>query len=179
MKTVLLTVAASLAVLTFNVAPRASAKDKAKRHTVLDAFYLLPYVGNALQSKAQRRELLNRKNKPILDLKNDYIEVNPDSYPPQQVAIFRYRGAELVATSTPDSVSDYNNFHLYRFGNGQLRDVTKKELPAPARTDNYLYQLPRTGTTIRVYQFDLSKQSRQHTFDLQWRGGKFVKAPAR
>ena len=77
--------------------------------------------------------------------------------------------------SAPDYQSDYNGFALYRLRNGKLEDVTEKELPVPVRVDQYLYEVPRIGTTIRVYKFDLSKQSRHHAFDLKWRRGRFVK----
>ena len=181
MKPLSLAVAASLALTPLAATPHASAKNDAKRHNVLDAFYLLPGIG-ALEinsSRKWRREMLQPKYKPIIDLNHDYLKFRADASPDQEVAIFRYRGAELVATSTPDSVSDYNAFHLYRFSNGKLREVTEKELPIPARADNYLYELPRIGTTIRVYKFDLSKQKRWHAFDLKWRGGRFVKAALR
>lgn len=147
----------------------------ANQHNVLDFYYLLPYVGNTPKTKSQRRELLNHKNKHILDFKNDYIEVNPDSFPTQQLAVFRYRGTELVATSTPDSHSDYNNFYLYRLREGKLHEVTDKELGFPARTGAYLYELPRYGTTIPVYLFSLEKQSRRHVFDLKWEKGRFTR----
>ena len=180
MKLSSLAVAASLAVVALAATPpRAFSKTNAKRHNVLDAFYLLPGIG-ALEINVPRKwrnEMLQPQYKPIIDLRHDYLKFRADASPDQEVAIFRYHGTELVATSTPDSTSDYNAFHLYRFGQGKLREVTKQELPVPARTGSYLYELPRLGTTIHVYQFDLDKQARWHAFDLKWRGGRFVKAP--
>lgn len=72
-------------------------------------------------------------------------------------------------------MSDYNAFILFRLQNGRLRDVTRQMLPMPPQTDRLLYELPRSGTTIGVYRFNLDTQSRRHVFDLQWRGGRFVK----
>lgn len=152
----------------------AAPKAKIARHSVLDYFYLLPFVGNTPKTTAERRELLSHPDKHILDLKNDFIEVETDSYPPLQAAVFRYQGAELVAVSVPDYRSDYNAFHLYRLRNGRLQDVTAKELPMPARTNDYLYEVPRYGTTMRVYRIDLENQRRYPAFDLKWRGGKFI-----
>lgn len=179
MKILSLAVAASLALVALGVAPRAFSKDKAKRHNVLDAFYLLPYVGNTNPTKTERREMLAAKYHPIIDLKNDYLKVQPDSCPAQQVAIFRDQGTEVVAVSISDYSSDYNTFNFYRLRDGKLREVTAKELPVPVRQNKYLYELPRIGTTIRVYKFDLHQQKRWHAFDLKWRGGRFVKAPIR
>jgi len=81
----------------------------------------------------------------------------------------------LLADSLPDFMSDYNAFILFRLQNGRLRDVTRQMLPMPPQTDRLLYELPRSGTTIGVYRFNLDTQSRRHVFDLQWRGGRFVK----
>ena len=175
-----LAVAASLTVAALAAtAPHASSKDSAKRHNVLDYFFLLSAIGLSGYEGKQRRELLKAPYEPVIDLPNDYMSVNPDSSPREQIAVFRYKGAELVAQSAPDYQSDYNGFSLYRLRNGQLRDVTEKELPVPVRQNQYLYELPRIGTTIRVYKFDLSKQKRWHAFDLKWRGGRFVKAALR
>ena len=177
MKILSLAVAAALAIVALEAAPpRAFSKDSAKRHNVLDYFFLLPAIGISGYEGKQRRELLKAPYEPIIDLPHDYISVNPDSSPREQIAVFRYKGAELVAQSAPDYQSDYNGFALYRLRNGKLREVTAQELPVPARAGNYLYELPRIGTTIRVYSFDLNKQTRRHAFDLVWRGGKFVKS---
>ena len=179
MKPLSLAVAASLALVTLAATPHAFAENKAKRHNVLDYFFLLPAIGLSGYEGKQRRELLKASYEPVIDLSHDYISVNPDSSPREQIAVFRFQGAELVAQSAPDYQSDYNGFSLYRLRNGKLRDVTEKELPLPARADNYLYELPRIGTTIRVYKFDLSKQTRWRIFDLKWRGGRFVKSALR
>ena len=69
--------------------------------------------------------------------------------------MFRARGeADLLAVSSPDFESDYNDFTLYRLWNGRLRDVTRQMLPMPSRTDRLLYELPEFGTTIKVFRFD-------------------------
>ncbi len=180
MKLLPFAVAASLALVALAATPpRALSKDGAKRHNVLDYFFLLRAIGISGYEGTQRRELLKAPYEPVVDLRHDYMSVNPDSSPREQIAVFRYHGAELVAQSAPDYHSDYNGFSLYRLNKGKLRDVTERELPVPVRQNQYLYELPRIGTTIRVYKFDLSKQKRWHTFDLKWRGGRFVKAALR
>ncbi len=150
----------------------------AKRHSVLDYFYLLPNVDLDNASTKERSSSLKYPG-AVVDVAHDYIRANLDSSPPQQVAVFRYRGTELVAVSIPDYGGDYKLFQLFRLRNGKLVDVTKKELPVPARLNNYLYELPRYGTTIRVFKFDLDKQTHHRAFDLAWSGGKFHKVAAR
>lgn len=177
MKTLSLAVAAWLACsIVGATSPRAFSKDGAKRHTVLDYFFLLPYVGNTDPTRAERREMLAAKYLPIIDLKNDYLKVQPDSAPAQQIAVFRYRGTELVGVSSPDFRSDYNNFNFYRLRNGKLRDVTKQVLGARRTAEKYLVELPRYGTTIRVYTYDIDTQARKFAHDMNWHNGKFVVA---
>ncbi|MBV9471098.1 MAG: hypothetical protein JO316_01110 [Abitibacteriaceae bacterium] len=153
------------------------AHTQTKRLTVLDYFYLLPSLGIGYKAtQHEKRELLQSQNHPIVDVRHDYLLFHPDSSPAEQLAVFRTHGkTDLLADSLPDSDSDYNSFGLYRLQNGKLRDVTRQMLPLPAHTERFLYELPRLGTTIHVYSFNLDKQSRHHAFDLQWRGGRFIK----
>ncbi len=145
--------------------------------TVLDYFHLLPWLGIGYPATPQNvRDLLRPENNPVIDVRHDYLRVHPDSSPVEQIAVFRSMGkTDLLAVSLPDDESDYNTFVLYRLQNGKLRDVTDQTLPMAPQTDRYLYELPQVGTTIRVFKFSLETQSRRHVFDLQWRGGRFVK----
>ncbi len=150
---------------------------RAQSRSVIDYFYLLPSLGIGYPgTRQQRRQLLQPKNHPVIDVSYDYLLVHPDSSPAEQIAVFRSRGgADLIAASLPDFQSDYNDFTLFRFQNGRLRDVTRQMLPMPPDTDHLLYELPRFGSTIRVFRFNLDTESRRHVFDLQWRGGHFVR----
>lgn len=154
-------------------------KAVAKRLSVLDYYFLLPFIGNEAVPKTgkelhYRRESLRPQYKPVIDLRHDYLSVQPDSSPRVQIAVFR-GVTEVVAYSAPDYHSDYNSFALYRLQNGRLHDVTRQLLPVPSRTNTFLYELPRVGTTIHVFAFDLETQSRKPAFDLLWRRGRFVK----
>ena len=154
------------------------AKAPAKRRSVIDSFYLLSHFGIGRGTRREKSAALQPRHHPIIDLRHDYLQVHPDSSPAEQIAVFRARGkSDLIADSMPDSVSDYNFFALYRLQDGRLKDVTRQTLPMPARTGTFLYELPRIGTTIRVFRFDLKTASRRHAFDLKWRGGRFVKVP--
>lgn len=149
----------------------------AQRRNVIDYFYLLPSLGIGYRATRQeKRYLLRAEGHPIIDVRHDYMLVNPDSSPAEQIAVFRERGkADLLAVSMPDCESDYNYFALFRLQNGKLWEVTRRMLPMPPGTDRLLYELPRFGSTIGVFSFDLDTQSRRHVFDLQWRAGRFVK----
>ncbi len=107
--------------LALNAAPsRTSAKPRgasiALRRSVLSYYFLLPYLGNdGYEAQSQKRALLKANGEgftPIVDLRHDYIEEQPDSSPVEQIAVFRGGGRDLVATSGPDYESDYNSFHL-------------------------------------------------------------------
>jgi hypothetical protein len=149
-----------------------------KRLSVTDYYYLLPYIGNGGSATRQEKRETLAANHPVIDVKHDYMDFQPDSSPREQLAVFRARGkADVIASSMPDYHSDYNAFTLYRLEKGKLKDVTRQVLPVPARTGSFLYELPRVGTTIRVYRFDIVKESRRHAFDLQWRQGRFIKTP--
>ena len=166
--------------------PSQKTKAPTRRLSVVDYFNLLPFYGiEDTTTPKERRELLrpdrNPEANPIIDVRHDYLLIHPDSAPTEQIAVFRMHGkADLLAVSLPDFESDYNNFVLYRLHSGRLYDVTRQVLPMPPQTDSLLYELPRYGTTIKVFRFSLEKQSRRYAFDLQWRGGRFVKtAPSK
>ena len=158
--------------------PARAFQAKTQKRSVIDYFYLLPSLGieNAV-GRQERRQLLEPESNPIIDMRHDYLQVHPDAAPAEEIAVFRAHGKpDLIADSSPDFKSDYNNFALYRLQNGSLRDVTRQVLPMPAGTDHLLYELPQFGTTIRVFRFNLNTQSRHHIFDLHWQRGRFVKA---
>lgn len=152
---------------------------KAKRLSVMDYYFLMPFIGSDHEETAReetrlRRASLRSKYKPVIDLRHDYLSMQPDSAPRVQIAVFR-GAADVVAYSSPDFLGDNNIFALYRLKSGKLRDVTKQLLPVPVREDRFLYELPRVGTTIHVFSYDMGKESRKPAFDLRRRGGRFVK----
>lgn len=154
---------------------------KVRRLSVIDYFNMLPYLGIGYPATRQaKRELLQAENHPVIDVRHDYLLVHPDSSPAEQIAIFRACDKpDLLAVSMPDFQCDYNSFALFRLQNGRLREVTRQTMPIPPRTERFLYELPRFGTTIGVFEFDIEKETRRHVFDLRWHGGHFVKARCR
>lgn len=180
----LLGMSAELQTVHVGAAPKNSSRQPSqkKRLSILDYYYLLPNVGNIDRNTNQRRQLLEEGKRdsrpdwrPIIDLRNDFMRLRTDSFPATQIAVFRGSGGDVVAQSNPDFHSDYNSFTLYRLRNGQLRDVTREVLPFPAQTNRLLYELPRLGTNIRVYRFDLKAQTRRYAFDLRWRAGRLMR----
>lgn len=161
--------------------PLHSVKTQPQRRSVIDYFNLLPSYGIGDSSTRQERHALlqlgtDPDTNPIIDIRHDYLVIHPDSSPVEQIAVFRARGkSDLLAVSMPDSQSDYNDFALYHLHNGKLRDVTCQMLPTPPQTDRLLYLVPEFGTTIRVFRFNIGDKAGRHAFDLQWRGGRFVK----
>ncbi len=175
---VILLGASFLAAPSLDARPRQATKTK--HLSVLDYYFLLPHIsigGN--DTRREKQQLLRTRNKPVVDLGNDYLSVQPDSSPTAQIAVFRGGGADVVAYSAPDYRSDYNRFALFRLQKGKLCNVTKQLLPFPVRDDHFLYELPRVGATIRAYSFNIETQKRKPAFDLAWWRGRFVKLSLR
>ncbi|RYG68851.1 hypothetical protein EON80_10860 [bacterium] len=137
-----------------------------KRRTVLDYFRLLPIkyfeTGN-------RQDLLKGEWPRVVDIKNDYLSIQGDGAQPSlEVAIFRYRGIDLVAVSSqygPDF-----SMELWRLERGKMRLVSD-EFGLPSRGETLHYKLPQFGTTVKIYNSRGILQSR-----LFWKDGRFVKA---
>jgi hypothetical protein len=175
----------SAAQLDARSTPPNAPRERTEQHSVIDYFYLLPSLG--IQSiyggdtpGQEKRDMLQAKNHPIIDVRHDFLQVQPDSSPTEQIAVFRSRRKpDLIADSSPDYQCEYNHFAFYRLQNGRLRDVTRHMLPVSIDPDRFLLKLPRFGTKIGVYRYDLPNSTEttppRHVFDLQWRGGRFIK----
>ena len=158
---------------------QAGAKD-VSRKSVVDYFYLLPdSYFEVPQSKAQRKAVLfhDRKIYPydfavesIADVKNDYARISLDAVGTLEVAVYRYKGRDLIA------VRRYYEGCTVRFltyKNGRWKDVTKQVMPV--RLDRkYDYILPRYGTITEVRR-DLwpSEKRGRKVYDLLWQKGRF------
>ena len=140
------------------------------RKTVVNYYYLLPdsYFEHS-GSKTERKGMLSAANS-ISDLKNDYIRVQLDALGTLEVAVFRYKGRDLIAVRRY-----YEGCMLwfFRYQEGRWKDVTKQIMPV-AFNRKYDYVLPRYGTTIQVRR-DLwpSENRGRKIYDLIWRKGRF------
>ncbi len=141
---------------------------KVVRRTVLDYFRLLPMDAGIFE--AEKRESLIGKHFPhIIDLKNDYMQVTGDGAQPSfQIAVFRYRGRDLVAVSSVIGGPDYF-FDLRRYENGKWKKVTAAVSPLVSSEDSDLhFVLPWHGTTIQVF-----RRNGTLAAQLLWENGNF------
>lgn len=143
-------------------APRKA--QKVARRSVLDYFSLLP---SRYFEVEHRSHLLTKDSRPIIDLKNDYLETIGDGHQPSlQVAVFRYRGRDVVAVSA-DHEEGYS-FELLRYENLRWRNATG-DLSPIASKDELHFKLPRYGTTIQVYRSNGTRLA-----NLYWEKGSFT-----
>ncbi len=144
-----------------DAAPKKAAVKTARR-SVLDYFRLLPNM-----SESGDRESLIGKNSPhLIDNGNDYMQVTGDGAQPSfQIAVFRYRGRDLVAVSSVIGGPDYF-FDLWRYERKKWKNVTSSV--ALAENSSLHFVLPRRGTTIKVF-----RRNGTLAAQLLWKNGRF------
>lgn len=163
------------------VSPRANALPRlqncATRHSVLDYYRLLP--GDVYFEQGHRKAYLNKKTYPaaVVDLRRDYLrsgsERNGQEQPVIELAVFRYRGAELLGVASHYRLGHVLSF--YRLQQGRLLEVTRQVLPDYLHVDQRA-DLPRYGTTIRVVSDDTKGNDvGRYLYSWVWRNGRLVK----
>ncbi len=108
----------------------------------------------------------------IVDVKSDFLRFNADAMGLMDVAVFRFQGRDTVTV-----LSNYEGTTLsfWREGNGRLVDVTKQVFPFRIG-GTVTHELPRRGTTIRVWKGGWpSKPTQKMAALFRWRGGRFVR----
>lgn len=170
---------AALPAAAINFTPPAHAKTSRQAmapRTVSDYFLLLPESYFEAASPAESRKVRARMLREAeVDTKNDYLDVGGDAAQAGlSVALFRHAGRATVAV---EASGEYYAFDVLRLENGRLRNVTRSLVPNFSR--HHIYEVPRRGTTIRVYD-NLLKEDEyapaergRHLYDLAWRDGKF------
>ncbi|HEX8237640.1 MAG TPA: hypothetical protein VF600_16905 [Abditibacteriaceae bacterium] len=157
--------------------PKAAKPATASPKTVLDYFMLLPQDFFEFP-KSHLKSYLHDESGEILmvDKKNDYLRMAGDAAQATiYMALFRHKGRVLVGTYSDGEGGGI--LHLMRYENGKWRDVTKAMLPVPYN-DNYIYIIPRYGTTIKVTtgnsEEDWVEYGRgKKVYELVWTQGKF------
>ena len=157
--------------------PKTAKPAKAKPRTVVDYFYLLPGTNfdGGFASRALRTSWL-REEGSIIDTKNDYLRMTGEAgQPTLYMALFRYKGRVLVGVYADGEGG--GDLSLLRYENGKWRDVTKSMLPVPYN-ENYIYMIPRYGTTIKVTTGNSEDNWEEYgrgkkVYDLVWAEGKF------
>lgn len=133
------------------------------RRSVVDYFRLLP---SRYFEVEDRSVLLQKSRLPLIDLKNDYLQTSGDAAQPAlQVAVFRYRGQDVVAVSAAYEIGF--SFDLLKYENRRWRNVTDDLSPLVSKK-NLRFKIPRYGTTIQVYQ-----DNGTHLANLYWEKGSF------
>jgi hypothetical protein len=151
----------------------------AQPKTVLDYFMLLPGMyfdgGDPYATRAVRKQWL-REEGSIIDVKNDYLKMTGEAAQPTiYMALFRHKGRVLVGVYADGEGG--GDLSLMRYEKGRWKDVTKAMLPV-LYNHNYIYMIPRHGTTIRVTtgnsHDDYAEYGRgKKVYDLVWTQGKF------
>jgi hypothetical protein len=95
--------------------------------------------------------------------------------PTLYMALFRYKGRVLVGVYADGEGG--GDLSLLRYENGRWKDVTKALLPVPYN-ENYIYMIPRYGTTIKVTTGNSEDNWVEYgrgkkVYDLVWTQGKF------
>jgi|GEM_PF-1173868 len=145
--------------------------------TVLDYYLLLPEKYFEANKEQRVKWMLEPGNGAVVDIKNGYIYAAGDgAQTPHYVCLFkRPKGSPLVAVkSHPSDTREITYLHFYEYKQGALVEVKKGVLPLKIN-ENFRYELPRYGTTIKV-----SDQHGRKLYSLHWSGQRFVlQKPAR
>ena len=119
----------------------------------------------------------------VADTKNGYFKGGCDGGQSCiEMAIFkRPDGTYLVGVATEFEMG--NNFYFLDYAGGAWNDVSASVVPDYSRKN--WYELPRVGTTMKVYAKKISEQGADYEvsekgkllYSLVWTGGKFATAP--
>lgn len=116
----------------------------------------------------------------VEDTKNGYLSAGADGAQAALImTIFkRPSGKYIVAVNQFGEIGDDYNFFEYE--NGLWKDISKDVIPE--YSTGHIYELPRFGTTIRVFKkividsdgvIDMTEKG-EKLYDLTWKDGKFT-----
>jgi hypothetical protein len=140
----------------------------AEPKTVRDYFLTVPeaYIGFSKED----REVLLKGPGVTLDIKNGYLSYNASDNPEEfELALFKQTDGTYIVAISIDANPDFESksaLHLLRYDKGRWNDVTKETLTV-SFNDQYIYTLPRIGTTIQVKTIKGKK-----LYDLIWVNNK-------
>lgn len=156
--------------------------------TVLDFMKLLPekYFNYEGCDKATDRDCSRAQTQyietylEINDTANGYLKAGCDGAQSCiEMTLFRKPDSTyIVAIRTLQEIFDENRFLTYR--NGRWTDVSKSVIPQFSTRNEY--ELPRYGTTIKVYRKKIIEKGPDYEvtergpklYDLVWRDGRFT-----
>jgi len=157
--------------------------------TVIDLFSLLPdrYFslegcdrGRDKDCSEARAEYL-RTYTEVEDIPNGYFKGGCDGAQSCiEMAIFkRPNGTYLIRLATSGEM--INDFYFLNYAAGKWTNVSSTAVPGFSK--NNWYELPRVGTTVKVYakkitergsDYEISERGKK-LYDLEWKSGRFVK----
>lgn len=178
-----------LAVVCLALASGAFAQSKQPR-TIRDFFTLLPEKYFLLEgcerssdrdcSKA-RAEYLKTFTE-VEDIENGYFKGGCDGAQSCiEMAIFkRPAGTYLIGVATSGEM--INDFYFLDYSGGKWKNVSSSIVPGFSKRN--WYELPRVGTTVKVYTKKISEASAEYEvsergrklYDLEWKNGRFARA---
>jgi hypothetical protein len=117
----------------------------------------------------------------VEDVRNGYLKAGCDGAQScLTMALFkRPDSTYLVAVNTTHEMMD--DYHFLEYSGGTWRDVSAGVVPEYDRRK--MYELPRYGTTVRVFAKKIVEETDDYMisskgrflYDLDWRDGRFVK----
>lgn len=166
-----------------------SAAAQTQPRTVIDFFSLMPDKYFTLEGcfretdtgcKAARAEYLKTFTE-VEDIPNGYFKGGCDGAQSCiEMALFkRPDGTYLVGVATSGEM--LNDFYFLNYAAGKWTNVSASVVPGFSKRN--WYELPRVGTTVRVYTkkvtesgpgYEASERGRK-LYDLIWKNGKFTK----
>lgn len=175
-------------VLAFSIfAANAPAQIKNPK-TVRDFFTLLPQKYFTLEGclPVKDRNCVKARNEylknftEVEDTANGYFKGGCDGAQScLEMALFkRSDNSYIVGLATfAEMINDY---YFLEYRNGKWSDISTKVIPQYSQKN--MYELPRRGTTIKVYakkiietgsNYEISEKG-ERLYDLEWKGGKFT-----
>ena len=155
--------------------------------TVREFFELLPQkyfplegcASNPTKPNCDRARAEYLKNYlQVEDIANGYMQGGCDGAQSCfQMALFRRpSGAYIVGLTTSFEMGEESRFLEY--SDGKWRDIGAKVVPGYG--SDKIYELPRHGTTVAVYEYRRVKgeefrERGRKLYDLVWKDGKFVR----
>ena len=117
----------------------------------------------------------------VEDTANGYMKASADAAQEGfEMALFkRPNGTYLIGfcTKGEGGVEDTPWTYFFDYKNGKWTDISRTMI-AKYSKERYIYELPRTGTTVEVFAKDENGTEwykGEKLYDLEWKNGKFVK----
>ena len=160
-----------ITLLTVFLSQSVSAAQSSPPKTVLDYYLLLPEKYFEANKEQREKWMLARSRGAVVDIKKGYLYAAGDGAQTSiYVCLFKrpHRFPLIAVKSYPSDTSEYTQLDFYEYDRGLLVEVKNGVLPVKFN-ENFKYELPRCGRTIKVGD----PRGRQ-LYSLHWSGKRFV-----